>query len=50
MYVFALDGKDFKLIKHFSSDNHGPKPKHIVQIDFINHRLEKKCKFTIPGQ
>ena len=49
MYVFALDGKDFKLIKHFSSDNHGPKPKHIVQIDFINHRLDKSANLLYPG-
>ena len=49
VYVFALDGKDFKLIKHFSSDNHGPKPKHIVQIDFINHRLEKSANLLYQG-
>ena len=49
MYVFALDGKDFKLIKHFSSDNNGPKPEHIVQIDFINHRLDKSANLLYPG-
>jgi len=49
VYVFALDGKDFKLIKHFSSDNNGPKPEHIVQIDFINHRLEKSANLLYQG-
>lgn len=49
MYVFALDGKDFKLIKHFSSDNNGPKPEHIVQMDFINHSLEKSANLLYQG-
>ena len=48
-YIFALDGKDFKLIKHFSSDNNGPKPEHIVQMDFINHRLEKSANLLYQG-
>ena len=48
-YVFALDGKDFKLVRYFSSVNNGPKPEHIVKMDFINHRLEKSANL-IPGQ
>ena len=48
-YVFALDGKDFKLVRYFSSDNNGPKPEHIVQMDFINHMLEKSANLLYQG-
>ena len=48
-YIFALDGKDFKLVRYFSSDNNGPKPEHIVQMDFINHRLEKSANLLYQG-
>ena len=43
-YVFALYGKDFKLVRYFSSDNNGPMLEYIVQMDFINHRLDKKVQ------
>ena len=48
-YIFALDGKDFKLVRYFSSDNNGPKPEHIVQMDFVNHRLDKSANLLYPG-
>ena len=48
-YVFALDGKDFKLVRYFSSDNNGPMPEYIVQMDFINHRLEKSANLLYQG-
>lgn len=48
-YVFALYGKDFKLIKYFSSVNNGPMPEYIVQMDFINHRLEKSANLLYRG-
>ena len=48
-YVFALDGKDFKLVRYFISDNNGPMPEYIVQMDFINHRLEKSANLLYPG-
>ena len=48
-YVFALDGKDFKLVRYFSSDNNGPKPEQIVQMDFINHMLEKSANLLYQG-
>ena len=48
-YVFALDGKDFKLVRYFSSDNNGPVPEYIVQMDFVNHRLDKSTNLLYPG-
>ena len=48
-YVFALDGKDFKLVRYFSSDNNGPVPEYIVQMDFINHRLDKSANLLYHG-
>ena len=48
-YVFVLDGKDFKLVRYFSSDNNGPVPEYIVQMDFINHRLEKSANLLYQG-
>ena len=49
LYVFVLDGKDFKLVRYFSSDNNGPMPEYIVQMDFINHRLEKSANLLYQG-
>ena len=48
-YVFALDGKDFRLVKYFSSVNNGPMPEYIVQMDFVNHRLYKSVNLLYPG-
>ena len=48
-YVFALDGKDFKLIKYFSSESNGPMPEYIVQMDFVNHMLEKSANLLYQG-
>ena len=48
-YVFALDGKDFKLVRYFSSDNNGPVPEYIVLMDFINHRLDKSANLLYHG-
>ena len=44
-YVFALDGKDFKLVRYFSSVNNGPVPEYIVQMDFVNHRIDKSVLY-----
>lgn len=48
-YVFALDGKDFRLVKYLSNVNNGPVPEYIVQMDFINHRLDKSANLLYPG-
>ena len=48
-YVFALDEKDFKLVRYFGSDNNGPVPEYIVQMDFINHRLDKSANLLYHG-
>ena len=48
-YVFALDGKDFRLVKYLSNVNNGPVPEYIVQMDFINHRLEKSANLLYQG-
>jgi len=48
-YVFALDGKDFRLVKYLSNVNNGPVPEYIVQMDFVNHRLEKSANLLYPG-
>ena len=47
-YVFALDGKDFRLVKYFSSVNNGPMPEYIVQM-FVNHRLYKSVNLLYQG-
>ena len=49
VYVFALDGKDFRLVKYFSSVNNGPMSEYIVQMDFVNHRLDKSVNLLYPG-
>ena len=48
-YVFALDGKDFKLVRYISSDNNGPVPEYIVLMDYINHRLDKSANLLYHG-
>lgn len=48
-YVFALDGKDFRLVKYLSNVNNGPMPEYIVQMDFVNHRLDKSVNLLYPG-
>ena len=48
-YIFALDGKDFRLVKYLSNVNNGPMPEYIVQMDFVNHRLEKSANLLYPG-
>ena len=47
-YVFALDGKDFRLVKYLSNVNNGPVPEYIVQMDFVNHRLDKSVNLLYP--
>lgn len=48
-YVFALYGKDFRLVKYLSNVNNGPVPEYIVQMDFVNHRLYKSVNLLYPG-
>ena len=48
-YVFALYGKDFRLVKYLSNVNNGPVPEYIVQMDFVNHRLDKSVNLLYPG-
>ena len=48
-YIFALDGKDFRLVKYLSNVNNGPMPEYIVQMDFVNHRLEKSANLLYRG-
>ena len=48
-YVFALYGKDFRLVKYLSNVNNGPVPEYIVQMDFVNHRLDKSTNLLYPG-
>ena len=48
-YVFALYGKDFRLVKYLSNVNNGPVPEYIVQMDFVNHRLDKSANLLYPG-
>ena len=48
-YIFALDGKDFRLVKYLSNVNNGPVPEYIVQMDFVNHRLDKSVNLLYPG-
>lgn len=48
-YVFVLDGKDFKLVRYFSSVNNGPVSEYIVQMDLVNHRLDKSVNLLYPG-
>lgn len=47
-YVFVLDGKDFRLVKYLSNVNNGPVPEYIVQMDFVNHRLDKSVNLLYP--
>ena len=48
-YIFALDGKDFRLVKYLSNINNGPMPEYIVQMDFVNHKLEKSANLLYHG-